>query len=221
MRKTVFCVLMMTLLLTACAVGEGSGDVTADELAVRIRNEYENASCCTGIAVVTVDYGLRVYDFTLDFVWRREGETVLTVTDPEEIAGLTAVVGAGESRLEFQDVSLGTGDLTGEGLTPLEYLPAVMAYIADGYIAESVFETVGERETLRVLYRDPEKQPQEGLECILWFDKAAHTLLRAEMAQDGQMVLHSGFVSFTLGEDADEMAEDEDLDRNLSGEPGT
>ena len=221
MRKTVFCVLMMTLLLTGCTVGGSRGDVTPDELALRIRNEYQNASCCSGTAVVTVDYGLRVYDFTLDFVWRREGETLLTVTDPGEIAGLTAVVDAGESRLEFQGVSLGTGDLTGEGLTPLDYLPAVMAYIADGYMVECVFEMVGEREMLRILYRDPEKQPQEGLECTLWFDKAAHTLMRAEMAYQGQSVLHSGFVSFTLGEDADEMAEDEDLDGNLSGESGT
>lgn len=220
MRKTVFCVLMMTLLLTACTGGKGNGDLTADELALQIRTEYLAAPACTGCAVVTVDYGIRVYDFTLDFVWRKEGETVLTVTEPEELAGLTAVVGAGESRLEFQGVSLGTGDLTGEGLTPLEYLPAVMAYIGEGYMAECVYEIVGERETLRILFRDPECKPQEGLECSLWFDKMTHMLLRAELSQDGCSVLHSGFVSFRLGEDTNELAENEDMDGNQSGESG-
>ena len=221
MRKTVFCVLMMTLLLSACAVGGDNGELTAEELAAQIRTEYLTASSCAGTAVVTADYGLRVYDFTLDFVWRREGETTLTVTAPEELAGLTAIVGKGESRLEFQGVSLGTGDLTGEGLTPLEYLPAVMAYIGDGYMAECVYETVGERETLRILFRDPEQKPQEGLECSLWFDKSTHRLLRAELSQGGQSVLHSGFATFTLGEDTNEMAEDEDLDGDPSGQSGT
>lgn len=219
MRKTVFCVLMMTLLLSACA--DGGGELTAEELACQIRTEYSAASVCTGSAVVTADYGLRVYDFTLDFVWRREGETTLTVTDPEALAGLTAVVGKGESRLEFQGVSLGTGDLTGEGLTPLEYLPAVMDYIVDGYMAECVYETVGERETLHILFRDPDHKPQEGLECSLWFDKTTHMLLRAELSQNGCSVLHSGFVSFALGEDTNEMAENEDLDGDQSGESGT
>lgn len=221
MRKTVFCVLMMTLLLTACTARGGKGELTAEEVALQIRTEYLAAPSCAGSAVITADYGLRIYDFTLDFVWRREGETTLTVTEPEELKGLTAIVGAGESRLEFQGVSLGTGDLTGEGLTPLEYLPAVMAYIGDGYMAECVFETVGERETLRVLFRDPEHKPQEGLECSLWFDKTTHMLLRAELSQDGQSVLHSGFVTFTLGEDTNELAEDEDLDGDQSGESGT
>ena len=211
MRKTLFCVLMMTLLLSACA---GEGSVSAEECALQIRTEYLAAQSCAGTAVVTADYGLRVYDFVLDFVWRREGETVLTVTDPEELAGLTAVIEKGASRLEFQGVSLGTGDLTGEGLTPLEYPPAVMTYIVEGYMAECVFEPAGERETLRILFRDPERKPQEGTECILWFDRETHKLLRAELSQDGYSVLNSGFVNFTLGVDTNEMAEDEDLDGN-------
>lgn len=210
MRKTRFCALMMTLVLTACTAG-GGGEMTAEELAAQIRSEYRAASGCSGTAVVTVDYGLRIYDFTLEFRWSRAGETVLTVTEPEELAGLTAVVGAGESRLEFQGVSLGTGELTGVGLTPLDYLPTVMSCISDGYCAECVFETVGERETLRVLYRDPEEGPQEGLECTLWFDRTEHTLLRAELTQTGQSVLHSGFTVFALEDATNEQTEDTEL----------
>lgn len=219
MRKTLFCVLMITLLLSACAGGEGT--MTADETALQIRTEYLAAPSCSGTAVVTADYGMRVYDFTLDFRWMRNGETVMTVTEPQELAGLTAVIGKGESRLEFQGVSLGTGDLTGEGFTPLEHIPAVMAYMEEGYMAECVFETVGERETLRILFRDPENRPQQGTECSLWFDKTTHKLLRAELGQDGYSVLHGGFVNFTLGEDTNEVAKDEDLDGNQSGESGT
>lgn len=220
MRKTGFCVLMMTLLLAGCSAGEGSGELTADETALQIRTEYLAADSCGGTAQVTADYGLRVYDFTLDFTWAREGETVLTVTAPEELAGLTATVGAGESRLEFQGVSLGTGDLTGEGLTPLEYLPAVMEYIGGGYIAECAFETRGEAQILRVLYRDPEQRAEEGLECTLWFAPSDHALLRAELTQAGYLVIQSDFTSFTLGDDTDAAGTDENLGGDQPGESG-
>lgn len=220
MRKTGFCVLMMTLLLAGCAAGGGTREVTADELALQVRMEYLAATGCSGTAQVTADYGQRVYDFTLDFTWTRAGETVLTVTAPEELSGLTATVGEGESRLEFQGVSLGTGDLTGEGLTPLEYLPAVMDNIDDGYMAECVYETRNGQETLRVLFRDPELRPEQGLECTLWFDKTQRTLLRAELSQDGYLVLSSEFTSFTLGANTDGTGTNEDMGGDQPGESG-
>ena len=37
MRKTLFCVLMMTLLLTGCAGGGGDEERTADQLALELR----------------------------------------------------------------------------------------------------------------------------------------------------------------------------------------
>lgn len=197
MRKTVFCVLMMTLLLTGCRPG-GEKELNAEERALQLRTHYLAADTCAGTAVVTADYGERVYGFTLDFSWKREGDTVLTVTDPEELAGLTATVGQGESRLEFQGVSLGTGDLTGEGLTPLEFLPAVMSDIGGGFMAECSFETQEDRETLRVLFRDPEKGPQEGLERVLWFDRDTCDLLRAELSYRGAMVIRSDFTAFQI-----------------------
>lgn len=197
MRKTVFCVLMMTLFLTGCGQGRGK-DYTAEEAALQMRTQYLAAAGCEGTAVVTADYGERVYGFTLDFSWVRDGETVMTVTAPEELEGLTATVGAGESRLEFQGVSLGTGDLTGEGLTPLEYLPAVMTNIDSGFMAESVFETQEDRETLRVLFRDAEKKAGDGLECVLWFDRSTCDLLRAELSYYGDLVIRSDFIAFEL-----------------------
>ena len=195
MRKTMFCVLMMTLLLTGCGAGEEKS-LSAEELALQLRAKYLAASGCEGTALVTADYGERVYGFALEFTCLRDGNTELTVTAPEELEGLRAVIEQGKSRLEFQGVSLGTGDLTGEGLTPLEYLPAVMKNIESGYMAQCSFETCEDRETLRILFRDPEKGEREGLECVLWFDRMNFALLHAELSYRGDLVIRSDFVEF-------------------------
>ena len=212
MRKTMFCVLMMTLLLSGCGAEEKK--LTADECALQLRTKYLASEMCEGSAVVTADYGERVYGFTFDFTWKRDGETVLNVTAPKELEGLKATVEDGSGRLEFHGVSLGTGDLTGEGMTPLEYLPAVMNYINDGYMAECSFEPQEDRETLRILFREPTVKPQNGLECVLWFDRETFDILRAELSYDGTMVLRSDFTFFTLGENEHEKRTDENVGRN-------
>ena len=200
MRKKLLLLPMIpSLLLTACqGGGAADGEQTADEAARLVRTEYLAAAGCAGTVEVTADYGARVYAFTLDFTWRREGESTLTVTAPEELAGLTARIADGEGRLEFDGVSLGTGDLTGEGLTPMELLPTVMEYVGGGYMAECVFETLEEQDALRVFFRNPEAQAGSGTECVLWFDCGTHALLRCELSWNGAMVLSGAFTEFAL-----------------------
>lgn len=220
MRKLLVLLLIPILLLGGCqgAAGGlpgGTEPQTAEEEARQLRTEYLAAKSCSGTVEVTADYGLRVYEFTLDFTWKRDGESVLTVTAPEELAGLTARIAEGEARLEFDGVSLGTGDLTGEGLTPMELLPGLMAYTDEGYMAECVFEQMGERETLRVLFRDPEAEAGTGAECVQWFDRSTHTLLRCELSWDGELVLSGDFSKFTLG---DESSAGQEQGQNVGGD---
>lgn len=225
MRKTVLSLLTILLLLTACQSGGPGGSApaeqTADEAARLVRTKYLAASGGGGTVEVTADYGLRVYDFTLDFVWRREGESVLTVTAPEELAGLTARIAEGEARLEFDGVSLGAGDLTGEGLTPMELLPSLTQYIDGGYMAQCVFEKLGEHDALRVLFRDPQTEAGTGTECTLWFHRSSHALLRCELSWDGTLVLSGNFTNFYLGDETNDTNEPgQDLGGDQPGEPG-
>lgn len=225
MRKFWLCLLMIPALLLSACQGGGSGEAmaeqTADEAARQVRTEYLGAAGCGGTVEVTADYGLRVYDFTLDFTWRRAGETVFTVTAPEELAGLTARIADGEARLEFDGVSLDTGDLTGEGLTPMELLPAVMEYTGEGYMAECVFEQLDGNEALRVLFRDPDREAGSGTECVLWFNRADHALLRAELSWDGTLVLSGSFTRFELeGQSEGGQRQEQDLGGDQPGESG-
>ena len=221
MRKTWLCVLTIPLLLlTACQSGESS-EATAEETARQIRTEYLAAQSCGGTVELTADYGMRVYEFTMDFTWQKEGESVLTLTAPEEVAGLTARLEAGGSYLEYDGLRLGTGDLTGEGLTPMELVPTVMEYSLEGYMAECVFEDWGETPALRVLYRDPEGAAGQGVECTQWFAADTHALLAAELSYDGTLVLSSTFTTFYIGDDSTDGSEqDTDLGGDQPGESG-
>ncbi len=195
MRRLVFCVLMMTLLLTAC--GGKTGGNEAEELALAIRTEFLAADSCSGTAAVTADYGQRVYRYELDFTANQE-ETVLTLTAPETVAGLTARLPAEkDSVLEYDGAVLETGPLDESGLTPVSAIPAILNTIREGYLDTCILETMGEGQALRLLSRDPEAELGTGLETTLWFDPGSHSLLRAEISQDGFCMIQCEFSDFT------------------------
>lgn len=198
MRRFV-CALMMTLvLLTGCSRGEQTTARAAEELALSIRTEYLAMTVCTASVDITADYGQRVYEYSMDILWSKDGETKLTVTAPESIAGITARIRDGSSFLEFDGASLETGALSGTGLSPVEVVPAVLKYIGSGYIGASDFEVKGEQKLLWFICRDPDCQPGMGIEAAFWFDPASHTLKQAEILSDGYCVVRCVFREFTM-----------------------
>ena len=107
MRKRLLCVLMTALLLAGCGK---AGVNKAEELALTIRGEYLAMEQCAARASVTADYGQRVYAYEMSAAVNGE-ETVLTLSVPETVAGLTARLAGAENRLEFDGVSVETGPL--------------------------------------------------------------------------------------------------------------
>ena len=114
-RSLLICVLMMTLSLSAC--GGGGGGSEAEELALTIRGEYLAMTSCAAQAVVTADYGQRVYRYELSAAVNGE-EALFTLTAPETVAGLTARIEEDEGWLEYDGAILETGELAPGGLTP-------------------------------------------------------------------------------------------------------
>lgn len=66
-------------------------------------------------------------------------------------------------------------------------------------MAECVEEALGETQTLRVSYREPEGTPGTGLEATLWFDPVGHGLLRGELSTDGVTAIQCVFSEFEMG----------------------
>ena len=191
------CTLTIALCLTLTCCG-GEGGSQAEQLALDIRAEYLEMAGCTASMEVTADYGQRVYDFGVDLTWQREGESVLTITAPENVAGVTARLAQDQAYLEYDGARVETGPLDDTGLSPVSSVPVLLDYVQTGYIAACGLETLGEREVLRVDCRDPEAQPGTGRECALCFDPDTHALLRGELSQDGYTVIQCTFSDFRV-----------------------
>ncbi len=192
MRKRLICVLMMTLLLAGCGGGGGN---EAEELALSIRGEYLAMESCAIQASVTADYGQRVYEYEMA-VSVNGAETVLTLSAPETVAGITARLAGEESQLEFDGLSVETGPLDENGLAPVSAVPALLEAARSGYITACGLE--GEGTILRVDCGDPTGSPGAGTEYALWFDASAHTLIKGEISVDGFRVILCEFSQFTM-----------------------
>ena len=194
MRKLSACVLMMTLLLSGCKTGTAAE--APEEAALALRDEYQALSGWSAAVDVSVCYSEAVYDFTLDAHWQRNGETVLTVTAPELLSGITARVAKGETVLEYDGAGLSLGLLDGAGLTPVSAVTAFMEQIEKGYMAKCAW--AGENgEYLQISFQDPELEADTGTQFLLTFDRAGHALLSAEVSVAGETVLTANISNFT------------------------
>ena len=195
-RRTGLWVLMITLCLVLSACGGGA--TGAEQLALDIRGEYLAMEGCTGTLTITADYGQRVYEYGVDLTYRRAGESVLTLTSPEAVAGVTARLENGSGSLEYDGMRVETGPLDENGMSPMDAVPTLMRYATEGFIAECTMEETDGGQVLRVICRDPEQQAGTGQECSLWFDPDSHALLRGELSQDGYTVIQCVFPTSQL-----------------------
>ena len=186
---------MILLLALLCACGGGNAD---NDLVLSLREGFQNMDAWSGEMELTADYGQRVYDYSVSFTGSQEEGTTLTITAPEEAAGITAVAKEGQTWLDYDGVRLETGPLDPQGLSPMDALPALLTELETGTVAEVGTETDGDLSLLRLTLRDPEVTPGTGRETVFWFDKAQKTLLRAELRNDGATVVSCVFSSFTM-----------------------
>lgn len=191
------CTRMISLLLLCLLCGCTGAD-SDNDLTLELRSDFLSREGCSGIMELTADYGQRVYAYTVEFDGTVKDGMTLVITAPEEVAGITANIREGQTYLEYDGVRLETGPVNEEGLSPLDALPTFLTAMESGYIAETGSEMMGETEVLRICCRDPETDPGQGLETVLWFDKAQKTLLRGEVRSDGFTVIQCEFSAFIL-----------------------
>lgn len=191
MKKRLLFLPMMLLLLTGCGGGQ-EGKTGAEALAVAIRGEYMAMTGYSLQAQVNADYGQRVYDFTLSVTSDGE-ETTVVIREPEMLAGVAARMDGDEGILEYEDLSLETGFLDGESLSPVSALPTLVEAARTQYIDRCTLADG----VLEVHCADPEEDAGTGREVTLYFDAQTHALTGGEISQDGRRVITCEITEFT------------------------
>lgn len=179
-----------TLLLTGCA---GKGQSVAGQMQA-IQTAYGRLESFTAQAEVTADYGQRVYGYSVDLKGNL-ASGAMTVTEPENIAGTMLTWTDGETELEYDGTELDTGPLSGSGLSPADAMPTVLTACRNGTVVDCCSDTLDERQ---VLYATLDPGTQDGCQVACWFQPDSYALSRAEVSQDGRVVITLKFTEFSL-----------------------
>lgn len=194
-RSQLTAAIIVVLALTLCGC---TGSQEEDELALQLREDFLAMTGCSGQMELTADYGQRVYSYSVTFSGDQEQGMTLVLTAPEEVAGITAVIEHGQTNLVYDGVRLETGPLNEDGLSPLDALPALIRAVQSGCLAETGSELLGETETLRLCYREPEQEAGASMETVLWLDKDRKTPLRGELRSHDSTVIRCEFSAFNI-----------------------
>ena len=177
------------LLLTGCSGGESAGDRLQ-----AVQAAYGRLKQFSAQAEVTADYGERVYGYNVAIEGSLDAGA-MTVTEPENIAGTVLTWTDGETELEYDGAELDTGALSGSGLSPADAMPAVLKACKSGAAVDCCSDTLDEQE---VLYATLDPGNQDGCQIFCWFQPESYALSRAEIAQDGQVIITLSFTEFSF-----------------------
>lgn len=184
MKKTIPWLLLAALLLTGCGRAKKAEALQEHYAAVR-------SAELTADVVCHLAGGSRT--FTLDCAYDRDGNSAVTVTAPEELAGITASVSGEDLTLTYGDLSLSAGMLT--DLCPANCLPWLLKAASSGYVLEEGREVLGETGCLR-LALDTTAPSGDKVVIAAWFDDETLDPVYAEFTIADHLVMSAEITSF-------------------------
>ncbi|MCD8084927.1 MAG: hypothetical protein LUF28_01105 [Clostridiales bacterium] len=187
--------LLTLTLLCALLTGCGGGGASATDQVDAVRASYSSLTAYTASAAITANCSGRVYSYEADF----SGDLtsgVMTVTGPDNIAGCSVSWDETGTVLDWEQVTLDTGDLNGDGLSPVDAMPTLLTCTTTGLLLECSLEAEGAE-----LYAEFENPENPACTALCWFDLTTHGLLRAELTSEGQTLVTMVFDSFLLESD--------------------
>lgn len=193
LKKCVPMILSLSL-LTSCSFG---GGVSAEEQALTLREIWLDMESFQAAADVTADYGDRAYQYQVTCSGNAEAGELLVVS-PEAIAGTGTAWADGETVLEYDGVSLETGQLSPDGLSPADALPVILAACQSGAILEAGWEDWGEEQQCLYLLTENPKTNAEESRIALWADPNSGALYQAEILWAGERVIQITFIDFII-----------------------
>lgn len=186
----VFCVLMM---LFSASCGGKVPENTAEE----IRALYRDTDGCVMQADIGADFGAYTQAFTLSYTYAKSADSIVEIIAPEEVRGVRAVIAPGGTTLEFDGMSMETGDLAGTGLSPADMLPTLMKTWGENAAVATGREKVGGEDAFHLTYKTTSGEVE--IERHTWFAVDGYKPLKAEVLADGALILRAEFTVFSFG----------------------
>lgn len=181
---TVAALMIILLLFGGCARGGDKGKFET------FRAELAAASEVRMTAEIEADFGGSARAYTLAMTATAEG-SVVEVLMPELIKGVKARIGNDGNRLEYDGVILDTGELTGDGLTPISALPRLTDTLGRGHV-DGVWRE-GEHIAVKLI-------PDDVIILTVWFNAQTFLPERAELMDqaEGRTVVRCEITAFEL-----------------------
>ncbi len=184
--KRILSVLLILFLLTGCG-----GTAHELERAVAMRGKILSAENCTFGAVVTADYGDKVYKFQMDCRTDKNGTVFFEILSPETIMGITGNISEETGRLTFDDKVLLFELLVDGQITPVSAPWLLMQTLRSGYIKGCDDSDGG------IYIQINDSYSEDALHVDVWTDENDRPI-RAEFLWDGRRVVSIDVENFTF-----------------------
>jgi len=175
--KRIIAVLSVVLLFTGC----GKSDKTLERV-ISLRNRLLQSSGCAFDAVVTADYGDKLYSFSLTCEADEMGNVAFKVIQPETISGITGTVSEQGGKLTFDDQVLGFEMLADGQVTPVSAPWLFLKTLRGGYLNASGVD--GEYIKLSI----DDSYEENPLYLDIWLDQTLNPV-RGEILWQGRRIV--------------------------------
>lgn len=144
---------------------------------------------CAFSAVMTADFGDKVYEFTLDCTSDTEGAVTFSVTKPDEISGIGGSIHANSGKLDFTDSVLAFPLLAEGEITPVSGPWILVSTLRGGYLSSCGMDGESLRLTIYDSYRE------DALLLDVWLN-AENLPTRCDIFWQGRRVLSMDIKDF-------------------------
>ena len=189
--KTGKLALLLPLLLLLCACARGG---EADRIR-EIEEHYVNLLGAETDAAVFVPRQADSLAYALHITWEDNGIHV-AVREPEELAGITAVLAGDALSLRYDGGVLDSLSVEPR-VSAVNCVPLLLRAAAEGYAAAEGVEERNGADALRVAYET--EFAGAPLRCTLWFDEEDRPL-SGEIEADGKIIASAEFTNFKFGD---------------------
>ncbi len=166
-----------------------------DEMAAAVRQHYQDAQSIETVAAITSDLGEETRGYQIGYSYQKQEEgssAVMTVLEPESIAGITAEVSGDSFTFSYGETELETAMPDRKGLTPAD----VTTYLLRDLMQETPKQVWKEENLLALRY---EQQTEEGTVMKeVYLNPQTDALSEARIYQNGKQCLRCTFSACTL-----------------------